>query len=194
MAEFAYNNTKNASTGHTLFKLNCGYHPCVCFEEDTNPRFQLKTSKELSSKLRELMTIYWEKLYHALELQKQAHNKGVKSRSYVHSNKVWLNSKYLKTKQNRKLKAKFFEPFQVLHLVGKQGYKLELPKKRRIHNVFHVLLLEQDNTRKEQVKKVPELDTGDHSNEYEVEAIRDSAIYAKESELGHLPGLYYLVA
>ena len=27
MAEFAYNNAKNASTGHTPFKLNCGFHP-----------------------------------------------------------------------------------------------------------------------------------------------------------------------
>ena len=26
MAEFAYNNAKNASTGHTPFELNCGFH------------------------------------------------------------------------------------------------------------------------------------------------------------------------
>ena len=26
MAEFAYNNAKNASTGHTPFELNCGYY------------------------------------------------------------------------------------------------------------------------------------------------------------------------
>ena len=38
-----------------------------------------------------------------------------------------------------------------------------------------------------------ELDTGDDSGEYKVEAIRDSAVYARESESGHLPGLYYLV-
>ena len=31
MAEFAYNNAKNSSTGHTLFELNCGYHLCVSF-------------------------------------------------------------------------------------------------------------------------------------------------------------------
>ena len=55
-------------------------------------------------------------------------------------------------------------------------------------------LLEQDTTRKERVKKVPELDAGDNSEEYEVEAIRDSAVYAMESESGHLPRLYYLVA
>ena len=83
----------------------------------------------------------------------------------------------------------------MLHPVGKQAYKLELPKKWRVHDVFHVSLLEQDTTRKGRVsEEIPELDAGDEDSEqYEVEAIRDSAVYARESE-GHLPGLYYLVA
>ena len=56
-------------------------------------------------------------------------------------------------------------------------------------------LLEQDTTRKGRVheENVEELDAGDDSGEYEVEAIRDNAVYARESESGHLPGLYYLV-
>ncbi len=34
-----------------------------------------------------------------------------------------------------------------------------------------------------------------NGEEYKVEAIRDSAVYAKESDSGHyLPGLYYLVS
>ena len=129
MAEFAYNNAKNVSTGHTPFKLNCGYHPRVLFKEDTNPRSQSKKADELSVKLRELMIVCRENLQHAQELQKQAHNKGVKPKSYVSSDKVWLNSKYIKTKQNQKLGAKFFGPFRVLHPMGKQAYKLELLRK-----------------------------------------------------------------
>ena len=107
-----------------------------------------------------------------------------------------MNSKYIKTKQKRKLEAKFFGPFRVLHPVDKQAYKLELPKKWRVHKLFHVLLLEHDTTRKGRVsKEVPELDAGDKDNEeYKVEAIRNSAVYANKSESGHLPGLYYLVA
>ena len=108
-----------------------------------------------------------------------------------------MNSKYIKTKQNRKLKAKLFEPFRILHPIGKQAYKLELPKKWRIHDVFHVSLLEQDTTKKEQVDEnateLAELDAGENSNEYKIEAICDSAVYARESA-GHLPGLYYLVS
>ena len=34
----------------------------------------------------------------------------------------------------------------------------------------------------------------DESGEYEVEVIWDSAVYAKESKSGHLPGFYYLVS
>ena len=54
--------------------------------------------------------------------------------------------------------------------------------------------LEQDTTRKGRINEfsAPELEPGDNK-EYKVEAIRDSAVYAKEAN-GHLLGLYYLVA
>ena len=39
IAEFAYNNGKNLSTGHTLVELNCGYHPRIFFEKDINSYF-----------------------------------------------------------------------------------------------------------------------------------------------------------
>ena len=196
MAEFAYNNAKNANTGHTPFKPNCSYHLYVSFDKDTNPCSQLKTAEELSSKLRELMTVYQKNLQHAQELQKQAYNKGVKPRSYVFGNKVYLNSKYIKTKQNRKLEAKFFEPFWVLHAVGKQAYKLKLPKKWRVQKAFHISLLEQNTTMKELVsKEVPELDADNkNSKQYKIKAIRDSTVSANELESGYLPSLHYLVA
>ena len=75
-------------------------------------------------------------------LQKRAHYKEVMPQSYTPGKKVWLNSKYLQIKQNRKLKTKFLDLFQVLYLVSKQVYKFELLKKWKIHNVFYILLLE----------------------------------------------------
>ena len=55
----------------------------------------------------------------------------------------------------------------------------------------------QDTTRKGRMNELfpepePEFDAGDNKK-YEVEAIKDSTVYAKEAE-GHLPGLYYLVS
>ena len=193
MAEFAYNNAKNASTGFTPFKLNYGYHPRVSYKEDLNPCSKLKTAEELSSELQNLMAACQQNLHHAQELQKRAHNKGVKPRNYASGDKVWLSSKHLKTKRNRKLEAKFLGPFRVLHSVGKQAYKLKLPKKWRIHDVFHISLLEQDTTKKGRVNDMQlEFRAGDNK-EYEVNSIRDSAVYTKES-VGQLPGLYYLVS
>ena len=138
------------------------------------------------------MIVCRKNFHHAQELQKRAHDTEVKPRSYASGEKVWLNSKFIKTKRNRKLEAKFFGPFQVLHPVGKQAYKLELPRNWKIHDVFHVSLLEQDTTRKGREFSMPEFEPGD-DKEYEVEAIQDSAVYAKEAD-GYLPGLYYLVA
>ena len=65
------------------------------------------------------MTVCQKNLCYAPKLQKQAYNKSDKPKSYASIDKVWLNSKYIKTKQNRKFKAKFFELFQVLYLVSK---------------------------------------------------------------------------
>ncbi len=69
MAEFAYNNAKNASTGHTPFELNCGYHPRASYKKNVDPRSQSKSAHELATELRELMAVYRENLQHIQERQ-----------------------------------------------------------------------------------------------------------------------------
>ncbi len=196
MAEFVYNNTKNASTGHTSFELNYGFHPQTSYKEDVNPRSQSKLADDLVTELKELMAFCRENLQYAQELYKPYHNKHAKPRSYPLKNKVWLNSKYIKTKRNWKLKAKFFGPFWVLHPVSKQTYKIELPKKWRIHDIFHVSLLEQNIIKKRRVDETTsrlKFESDGDDKEYKVKAIRNSAVYTRELE-GHLLGFYYLVS
>lgn len=50
-------------------------------------------------------------LLHAQDLQKRAYDKGAKPWNYALGKKVCLNSKYINTKQNKKLETKFFGPF-----------------------------------------------------------------------------------
>ena len=69
------------------------------FEEDINPRLRSRFADKLAKELRELIEICCQNLLHAQELQKRAHNKRVKSCSYAPDEKVWLNSKYIKTKR-----------------------------------------------------------------------------------------------
>ncbi len=153
MAEFAWNNAMNASTRHTSFKLNCSYHPRVSFEEDVDLRSKSCSANKLAKELRELIEFCYQTLFHAQELQKKAHDKGVKSRSYIPGKKVWLNSKYIKMKRNKKLESKFFRLFWVFYTVGKQTYILELPKKWKMIDIFHVSLLEQDIMNRGRVDK-----------------------------------------
>ena len=84
--------------------------------------------------------------------------------------KVWLNTKNLKTKRlNRKLDHTKVGPFRIEAVVGPVNYQLELPKNSKLHPVFHVLFLEKasDNT--------PTATTFDYEPEeediYEVEKI-----------------------
>ena len=63
-----------------------------------------------------------------------------------------------------------------------------------MYNVFYILLLKQDITKKKRVWKVLELNASNNSKEYKMEVIWDIAVYANKSESGYLLGLYYLVA
>ena len=87
-----------------------------------------KSVDKFLAELRELMIVYHKNLHHAKEIQKWAHNKGVKPRSYVFDEKIWLNTKYIWTKPNQKLEAKFFRLFQMLHPIRKQAYKIKFSK------------------------------------------------------------------
>ena len=79
-----------------------------------------------------------------------------------------------------------------------QAYKLELPKRWRIYDVFYISLLKLDNKKKGRVDKKTaeqlkfEADGG--NEKYEMEGICNSVVYARESEVGHLLGVYYLVS
>ena len=79
--------------------------------------------------MKKLMIVCQENIHHAQKFQKQADNQSVKFWSYVFGDKVWLNSKYMKTKHNLRLKAKFFGLFQMLHPIGEQAYKLQIAQK-----------------------------------------------------------------
>ena len=63
-----------------------------------------------------------------------------------------------------------------------------------IHDIFHMLLLKQNTTRKGQINRnVTEFKFRD-KEKYEVEEIQDSSIYIKKFEANYLSSLYYLIS
>jgi hypothetical protein len=62
----------------------------------------------------------------------------------------------VKTTTHTKLGPKFYGPFQVVQRVRSVSYKLQLPAKARIHDVFHVALLKKfEGTPPDKVVSLP---------------------------------------
>lgn len=123
-------------------------------------------------------------------------------------NQKWLalqlRGKNIRTKRNRKLEWKQFGPFEVVEKLGSQAYRLAIPKHWRIHDTFHVSLLEGFKGREE----VPEPSKpsyeaedieieADGENEFFVNAIVDSKIFPAGAVPNQVDGgeyeLYYLI-
>ena len=66
MAEFAYNNVKNASTGYTPFGLKCGYHPRFSYK-GIDPGSRSKATDEWADDLRNLMTACRKNIQHGFD-------------------------------------------------------------------------------------------------------------------------------
>ena len=64
MAEFTYNNVKNANTGYTLFKLNCEYHPRNLYKKNISFYSKLKTGQKILAKVTKLVINCQKNLYY----------------------------------------------------------------------------------------------------------------------------------
>jgi Chromo (CHRromatin Organisation MOdifier) domain len=55
--------------------------------------------------------------------------------------KVWLDTRNMKTNYHKKMAPKREGPFEVEEVLGPVTYQLKLPTTWRVHNVFHAVLL-----------------------------------------------------
>jgi len=55
--------------------------------------------------------------------------------------KVWLDTRNVKTRYHWKMAPKREGPFEIAQVMGPLTFKLKLPKSWRIHNIFHAVLL-----------------------------------------------------
>lgn len=182
MAEFAYNNSRQASTMMSPFEALLGYHPRTSYEDNRDPRSKSRTADENAAALRDSIKELKVNLTESQELQTIYHNKHVKERRYRHRESVCLSGKHITTKRNPKLEHKYLGPFEILEAVERQAYKLKLPAKWRIHPVFHVSFLERDIRRREavdqQIAEQLEFEEG-NPPEQEVDLIIHSMVFLK---------------
>ncbi len=68
MAKFVYNNTKNTSTAHISFELNCSCHSKVFLKKDIDLHSRSCSANKLVEELRELIEVCYQNLLHVQEL------------------------------------------------------------------------------------------------------------------------------
>ena len=87
--------------------------------------------------------------------------------------KVWLDTRNLKTNYHKKMAPKREGPFEIEEVLGPVTYRLKLPATWRIHNVFHAILLKpyQENKVYGENFATPPPDIVDGEEVYQVETI-----------------------
>eukprot|EP00122_Pirum_gemmata_P001291 Pgem_evm1s1153 len=142
LLEFTYTNTKNSQTGYSPFYLIYRNHPTfdpLLVQHSTVPKAEerIKLVKEVKeeAKLR---------LKYSQECFKKFADEKRKEHNFKVGDKVMLSAKNIRTlRPCVKLESKFFGPFLIIGKINSVTYKLELPKKMNIHNVFHVSLFKK---------------------------------------------------
>ncbi|KAA8633036.1 hypothetical protein SMACR_09896 [Sordaria macrospora] len=140
-AEFACNNTISSSTGISPFYANYGYHPASHNPPDGAPRNP--GSRLYAHWMTQVHDHAQKHLDRARQRMKEwADKKRTEAPVYEVGQLVMLNGKHIKTKRPSKLDRKLHGPFKISQVISPTAVRLTLPKSWRIHDSFHVSLLE----------------------------------------------------
>ncbi|SJL04333.1 uncharacterized protein ARMOST_07699 [Armillaria ostoyae] len=179
IAEFAYNNAPNASTGISPFFANKEYHPNITVhpERDTTSA----RAHDFVVNLDELHQFLCDEITQARSCYKiQADKRRNPAPPFKVGDKVFLSSKHIKTtRPTVKFAEKFLGPFKIIAQPGFHSFTLKLPLDlHAIHPVFHVSQLKpvEENTIPNHTQPPPPPVEVDGEEQYEIAQILDSKI------------------
>jgi len=194
MAKFAYNNSVTIGNGITPFFANYGFHPAT-----VNPPTQEPPNSASTIYAHWMQTVH-EDSRQGLEaaqerMRRYADTARKEPPAYQVGDLVMLSGHNTKTRRlTKKLDHKNHGHFQIEKIVSPLAVRLTLPWKWKIHNVFHVLLLEPFRTSEQRPPPDPskvlrEADDVEQSEEYDVEEVMSSV----ERGWGNNKRILYLV-
>jgi len=144
-AEFSYNNSVHASTGHTPFYLTYGFHPAAFPSILPDPR--LPEAPAADSHLTTLQRLH-ATLPAILRDAQRTQARYFDSRraplpTFEPGELVWLLRRHIpSSRPSSKLDHVRLGPFPIESKVSSHAYRLHLPLTMRIHPTFHVTHLE----------------------------------------------------
>ena len=179
LAEFAYNNAPNATTGVSPFFANKGYDPNIAVHPERDiasvKALQFVTDlDELHQNLRESISEA-QKLY-----QKSADRKRLPAPDFKVGDRVFVKAEFFRTtRPTKKLAERYLGPYEIVAQAGTHSFTLRLPQNMRaVHPVFHVSMLEPatPNEIPDRIQPPPPPVEIDGEAEYIIERVLDSKI------------------
>jgi len=179
MAEFAYNNSITTGNGMSPFYANYGFHAVAMNMASTEP---LNPASKVYAHW--MKTVHDESRKGLEEAQEQMWRYTDPTRkeppAFQEGDLVMLSGRNIKTRRpSNKLDLKNHGLFQIEKIVSPLTVRLTLPRKWKIHNVFHVSLLEPYRTSEHRApldpsKVLREADDIEQSEEYDMDKVMSS--------------------
>src|SRR5258708_10925272 len=179
LAEFAYNNATNETTGVSPFFANKGYHPSFAMEP--NEQVSSPEAQRFISDLDDLHTELKRSIMRAQEhYQKYADEHHSPAPPLKIGDQVYVKAKYFRTtRPSKKLSEKNLGPYEVIAIPGSHLFTLHLPQHFcSVHPVFHISQLElaEPDPFPQCAQPPPPPVEIDRDIEYEVSEILDSKL------------------
>jgi hypothetical protein len=142
-AEFAYNNSSNATTGQSPFFLNHGFNPRVpssLLQPQPSPNPSVTEFVEAQSTA---LILAQEAIADAQERQTKNADSRRRDHNYKVGDQVLLSTEDItaaadRNRPTKKLQARFIGPYTIVEQHSPVSFRLELPPSMKIHDVFHV--------------------------------------------------------
>jgi len=196
MAEFTYNNSVTIGNGMSPFYTNYGRYPATIDPPDDREEPLNPASTVYGHWMQSVYKESRKGLEAAQERMRRYTNPDRREPpAYQIGDLVMLNGRNIRTRQpSKKLDHKNHDPFQIEKIDSPLAVGLTLPRKWKIHNIFHVSLLEQYRTSEHRalpdpLKVLREADDIEQSEEYDVDEVMSSV----ERGWGNNKRILYLV-
>ena len=143
LAEFAYNNAPNDSTGVSPFFANKGYHPQLAIHPERN--VASARAREYAVDLGDLHEFLKDNIRQAqVRYQKSADANRLPAPDYKIGDAAYVKAQFFRTtRPSKKLSDKYLGPYKIIAQPSRASFTLHLPPEfRAVHPVYHVSMLE----------------------------------------------------